>query len=384
MAEDDTGEPTLSRREFLGSGSQAAAFTLLSTETSFPSSQPPEDRVGVAVVGLGNFAQYVLPRLRGARRVRVAALVSGSPDTARRLAGGHGVPENRIYSYESFDRLAEARDVHAVYIALPVGLHAEYAMRALRLGKHVLTEKTMAASVEQGRAMVAAARSAGRVLMVAYRARFDTYNQAAMRMARQRELGEVVAITAHKGFALGSAVGQRGWRTQRSLAGGGTLVDIGIYSVQAARYLAGEEPVEVTAISRSTIGDPRFREVEEDMTWSLRFPGGALASCSASWRYALQNRYRVACTEGWFELEPATSNGNLRLRVGRGNRGEVVEERMLPQVDQIPLMFDHFAECVREGKAPLTPGEEGLRDLEVIAAIYEAAASGRAVRLASG
>ena len=370
----------MKRREFLDTGARLAAVSALGVPRIAAQSTRPDRRFGVAIVGIGSFAQYVLGRIRACRHARVAALVTGSPATGRRLAEAHGVPATRLYSYDTFGRLADADDVHGVYIALPVGLHAEYAERALGMGKHVLMEKTMTATVAEGRAMIAAARAARRTLMVAYRARFDPFNREAIRIARERELGELVSISAHKGVphwrrtrrgTMAHAALARRWRSARRHWH---------LRVQACRYLAGDDPVAVTAIARSTPNDDRFREVEEDIAWTLRFPNGILASCTASWRYALQNRYRAVFTDGWVELEPATSNGNVRLRVGRGNRGDVVEERCLPQVDQIPLMFDHFAESASSGTVPLTPGEEGVRDLEVMASIYEAAHSGRVVR----
>lgn len=390
---------TLSRRRFLAhaahatalagagaatglAGAGAAAAPRLAASTSTSTSDPdpgagPDTRVGIAIVGLGNFAQYVLPRLGACRRARIAAFVSGTPDLARRLAAEHDLAPDRICGYAEFERLADARDVAAVYLALPVGLHAEFAERAFALGLHVLTEKTMAGSVAEGRGMVERARAARRTLMVAYRARFDPYTEAAIRLARERELGAPLAIDAHKGFAIGHAYGKDGWRRSRRLAGGGALVDIGIYSVQAARMLAGAEPVEARAIvSAPTEGGGPRGEVEDHLAWMLRFPDGLVATSTASWRYALQNRVRVMCEGGWFELEPATSNGNLRLRIGHGARGERVETRELPRVDQIPLMFDHFAECCATGATPRTPGEEGLADLETIAKIYESARGG--------
>lgn len=388
---------TVTRREFLASGAMTAtaAFGAVSngrwpdggdprTDTGRP---PSEDGgaqpLGIAVIGLGNFAQYVLPRLARSRRVRVTALVSGDREKARRLAAEHGVDAARVLDYASLERLRDDPGVGAVYVAVPVGLHAEYAIRALRMGKHVLTEKTMAASVTQARKMIEAADAAGRLLMVAYRARHDPFTQEAIRLARSRELGDLVSVTTEKGFPIGDAFGKGRWRLDPALAGGGSLVDIGIYSVQAARYLAGEEPVEVTATAHANRPSATGVTIDDDIAWTLHFPSGVLATGTASWRYALQNRYRAVFTNGWLELEPATSNGNLRMRVGRGPRGEVVEGRLLPQVDQIPLMFDHFAECVTAGRAAVTPGAEGVRDLEVIAALYESARTGRAVRLGS-
>jgi predicted dehydrogenase len=142
--------------------------------------------------------------------------------------------------------------------------------------------------------------------------------------------------------------------------------------------VTGEEPVEIAAMSHTTPGDERFKEVEETINFQLRFPSGALANCTSSYGFAGQNRYRVIATKGWFELEPATSYTGLRMRVRRGN---VLEERTPPQRDHFALEMDHLSECVMDGKQPLTPGEEGLRDLKLMMAIYEAARSGRTVKL---
>ena len=168
------------------------------------------------------------------------------------------------------------------------------------------------------------------------------------------------------------------WRLNKTLAGGGSLMDIGIYSLQATRYITGEEPVEVSAMVYSTPGDVRFKEVEETINFQLRFPSGVLANCTSSYGYSGQNRYRVIATKGWFELEPATSYTGLRMRVRRGNG---LEERDVPQRDHFAAEMDHMSECVMADKPPLTPGEEGWRDLKVMTAIYEAAKTGRTIRI---
>lgn len=194
-------------------------------------------------------------------------------------------------------------------------------------------------------------------------------------MARSRELGTTKVILADHGFNIGDPTQ---WRLKKDLSGGGSLMDIGIYSLQAARYLSGEEPSAVCAVMYNTPGDPRFREVEETINFQLRFPSGVLANCSSSYGYSGQNRYRFVGTEGWVELEPATSYRGLRMRVHRGN---VTEERELPARDHFALEMDHMSECVMENKDPLTPGEEGLRDLKIMMAIYEAARTEKTVKL---
>jgi predicted dehydrogenase len=262
-------------------------------------------------------------------------------------------------------------------------MHAEYAIRAARAGKHVLCEKPMANTVEECRRMIAECRAAGRKLMVAYRVRYEPYNQAAIALARSGELGPIKVIADDHGFPIAGE--PRQWRLTRALGGGGALMDIGVYGVQAARYLTGEEPIEARATMWST-DDPRFREVEETVAYQLTFPSGVVASCTASYGYAHQNRYRVVCADGWFELEPATSYRGLRMFVRRGGTPSVtaaIEERRFAEVDHFVREMEHFAECVTEGKEPLTPGEEGLHDIAVIEKIYEAAETGGPVPISA-
>ena len=371
----------VSRRDFLANaGKGLAAAQAVSALAARASAQqvpePPGRKLGWAIVGLGSLSiNQILPAFAKCEKSRVTAFVSGHPDKARKLAARYGVAEKNIYDYQSYDTLAKNPDVDAVYVVLPNSMHAEYTIRALKAGKHVLCEKPMANTPAECQAMIDAAAAASRKLMVAYRVRYEPYNQEAIRMAREQELGPIKVIEAGIGFNIGDPTQ---WRLKREMAGGGALMDIGIYSLQAARYLTGEEPVELAAMSHSTPGDERFKEVEETINFQLRFPSGALASCSSSYGLAGQNRYRVLTAKGWFELEPATSYSGLRMRVRRGN---AIEERTLPVRDHFAMEMDHLSECVMDGKQPLTPGEEGLRDLTLMMAIYEAARTGRTVKV---
>jgi len=196
-----------------------------------------------------------------------------------------------------------------------------------------------------------------------------------IKMARYQGFGPLKVIVADHGFSIGDPTQ---WRLNRALAGGGSLMDIGIYSLEACRYITGEEPVEVNAMVYSTPGDIRFKEVEETINFQLRFPSGVLANCTSSYGYSGQNRYRVIATKGWFELEPATGYTGLRMRVRRGNG---LEERDVQPRDHFAAEMDHMSECVMNDKTPLTPGEEGWRDLKVMMAIYESARTGKTVRL---
>ena len=371
----------VSRRDFLANaGKGLAAAQAVSALAARASAQqvpePPGRKLGWAIVGLGSLSiNQILPAFAKCEKSRVTAFVSGHPDKARKLAARYGVAEKNIYDYPNYDTLAKNPDVDAVYVVLPNSMHAEYTIRALKAGKHVLCEKPMANTPAECQAMIDAAAAASRKLMVAYRVRYEPYNQEMIRMAREQELGPIKVIEAGIGFNIGDPAQ---WRLKREMAGGGALMDIGIYSLQAARYLTGEEPVELTAMSHSTPGDERFKEVEETINFQLRFPSGALASCSSSYGLAGQNRYRVLTAKGWFELEPATSYSGLRMRVRRGN---VIEERTLPVRDHFAMEMDHLSECAMENKQPLTPGEEGLRDVKLMMAIYEAARTGRTVKV---
>jgi predicted dehydrogenase len=337
---------------------------------------PPGKKIGWAIVGLGSLAIHeILPAFSKCEKSKVVALVSGHRDKAEKLALRYDVDAKNIYNYQNYDSIKNNPEVDIIYIVLPNGMHAEYTVRGFQAGKHVLTEKPMASTPAECQQMIDAGRKADRKLMVAYRCRYEPYNQEAIRISRSRELGPIKVILADHGFNIGDP---SQWRLKKELAGGGSLMDIGIYSLQAARYLSGEEPTEVNAVMYNTPGDPRFKEVEETVNFQLRFPSGVLANCTSSYGYAGQNHYRVVGTEGWLEMDPATSYRDLRMRVHRRN---VTEERELPERDHFALEMDHMAGCVMENKEPLTPGEEGLRDLKIMMAIYEAARLGKTVKL---
>jgi len=338
--------------------------------------EPPGRKLGWAIVGLGSLAiNQILPAFAKCEKSKVVALVSGHPDKANKLALRYGVNPKNIYNYQNYDSIKDNPEVDVIYIVLPNGMHAEYTIRGLQAGKHVLSEKPMANTPAECQAMIDAARKASRKLMVAYRCRYEPFNQEMIRMARSQELGPIKVIVADHGFNIGDPTQ---WRLNKALAGGGSLMDIGIYSLQAARYISGEEPIEVNAMSYTTPGDVRFKEVEEATNFQLRFPSGILANCTSSYGYSGQNRYRAVTTQGWFELEPATSYTGLRMRVHRGN---MTEEPVLPVRDHFVLEMDHMSQCVMQDKTPLTPGEEGLRDLKIMMAIYEAAATGKTVKV---
>ena len=347
--------------------------------------QPPAQRVGFAVVGLGNYAlNQILPSFSQSKSAKLVALVSGNRDKAARIGADYGIETKNLYSYETFDQLRDNPQVQVIYVILPVGLHAEYAIRAAGLGKHVLCEKPMAPTVAECQQMIAAAKAANRQLMIGYRAQYEPFNQEAIRICRSGELGAISQITSDHGRQVDPSIPSDQWRLQKALAGGGALFDIGIYALNATRYLSGEEPTEISAMQWSPPDDPRFREVEANVAWTMRFPSGILASCTTSYNYQETKRFRVFAERGWLDLDPATDYYQHRMTIERPAPPDVApktlrQERQIPEGNQFALMLDHMAEVARTNTPSRTPGEEGLRDVRLMNLIYEAARSGRRI-----
>ncbi len=342
-----------------------------------PEPLPPGRRLGVAVVGLGNLAmEQILPGFGTAKGVRLAALVSGERAKAEAVAAQHGLDPKHIYDYAGFDRLRDDPDVDIVYIVLPNSMHAEYTVRAAQAGKHVLCEKPMATSVAECQQMIDACAKADRKLMIAYRMQYEATQRALITAARGREFGAVRLIEATN-MQNDAANGQ--WRQIRSMSGGGSLPDVGLYCLNAFRYLTGEEPVSVTGLVTQPKDDPRFREVEDACLFTLRFPSGVVGTATSAYSAHESRQLRVLATDAWFGADPAFGYDNLVLQVGRkAGRASSLEQRRFPPANQFATEMDAFAEAIRGDKRPHTPGEEGLADQRVIEAIYRSAANGGA------
>lgn len=331
---------------------------------------------GYAVVGLGYYAtRQIMPNFRNCDHAKLVALVSGTPAKLERYGTEYGIPRTHRYSYADYDRIRDNPDIDAVYVVLPNSMHAEYTIRGAQAGKHVMCEKPMAVSAKECEAMIAACARAGKRLMIGYRSRFEPYNKLAIELARSGHVGPTRMVTAEHGFDAQP----NQWRLDRALSGGGSLMDIGIYSLNAARYLTGEEPVEVSAVESTDRSDPRFRTVEDTINFLLRFPSGIEAVCVSSYSSG-HNRYRVVGPNGWIDMEPATSYEGQHMRIRKDG---AVSSRVLPppRRNQFAAQLDHLAECVAAGTRPLTAGEEGLADMRVMEAIYRSAAERRHVSL---
>jgi predicted dehydrogenase len=372
----------ITRRSFItrvGQGvlaANAAGMLLNDVHAQLRVPEPPGKKLGWAVVGLGSLAiNQILPAFAKCEKSKVVAFVSGHPDKANKLALRYGVNPKNIYNYQNYDTIRDNPEVDVIYIVLPNGMHAEYTIRGHQAGKHVLCEKPMANTPAECQQMIDAARQADRNLMIAYRCRYEPYNQEAIRIARSRQMGPTQMILADTGFPIGNP---NQWRLTKRLGGGGSMMDIGIYALNASRYLTGEEPAEVNAMIYSTPGDPRFKEVEEHVTFQLRFPSGILANCSSSYGYFHQSHFRIMGTEARLIMDPATWYSGLRMYKEHEN---IIETIDLPVVDHFAAEMDHMSDCVMQNKQPLTPGEEGLRDITLIQAVYRAAQTNQTVKL---
>jgi predicted dehydrogenase len=347
-----------------------------------PAPWPDSKRIRFAIVGLGRLTlDRILPSFASSTRCKVTALVSGDRAKALHVAAQYGVRAEHLYDYETYDRLREDDAVDVVYIVLPNSMHAEYTVRAAKAGKHVLCEKPMATSVSDCQQMIDACAQANKKLMIGYRMQYEPYNREVIRLARAGMIGALKSFVSTNGQTQGDA---NQWRLKKAMSGGGPLPDMGIYCLNAARYISGEEPVEIQAIQFTSPNDPRFVEVEEIVSFTMRFPSGFLASCSTSYGFHDSKQYRLCGAEGWIDLDPAYPYSGQTMRVGRkesGSNVEGIERRELASKNQFALEMDHMASCVVENRKPHTPGEEGMQDMKIIASIYDAARSGSVVKL---
>ncbi len=309
----------ISRRSFLASAAAAAAVT--ATRSRFSFAAESDKTIGYALVGIGSLSmKQLLPAFANCKIARPVALVSGHPEKANEQAKMYGIDPKNIYNYDNFDSIKNNPEIDVVYIVLPNSMHCEYTVRAAQAGKHVLCEKPMANTPEECQQMIDACKAANCKLSIGYRLHHEPCTQNAVRLAQSAtDVGHVTQITGESGFVMGDPAQ---WRCNRKLAGGGSLMDIGIYALNHVRNLVGQEPVEVcSAQIYSTPNDPRFKEVEELITYNLKFPSGLLASLVSSYGIRI-NRFRVNGTAGQLEGEPFLSYSGNRLYKVRDNKRE--------------------------------------------------------------
>lgn len=340
----------------------------------------PKDRVGFAIMALGRLSlEQILPAFSQTKKCKVTALISGTPDKLRAVGAQYGIPDGSLYSYDDFDRIAQNEAVQVVYVVLPNSMHKEFVLRTAAAKKHVLCEKPVATNSADAEAMIAACADARVKFMVAYRCRYQPHHLEIIRRAQSSDLGPIKMIEAINAQNQGDP---QQWRLRRALSGGGALPDVGIYCLNAARAVTGEEPIEIEAQIHSTPNDPRFREVEESVMWLMRFPSGAMANLSTSYGIHRASRMAVNLDGGTLILENAFPYRGQQLFEVRAQ--DKLETKTMIQIgpkDHFATEMDHMAECVMKDQMPRTPGEEGLRDMRLTEAIYRSAESRTSVKV---
>ena len=363
----------------------AVSFPRIHAETEQPEKTPGpfearDQRVGYAIVGLGRLAvNQILPAMGGSKYSKPVALVSGDRSKALKLAAQYGIAEKSVYSYADYERLAQNPEVQAIYIVLPNSMHAEYVVRGAKAGKHILCEKPMATSVADCERMIAACDKAGVKLMIAYRSQYEPYDRLLVKMVREGKLGKLKQYLATNSQDQGDP---SQWRLKKALAGGGCMPDVGVYCLNAARFLSNEEPYEVLASVLQPKDDPRFTEVEASCQVIAKFPSGFSAVFNSAYNAHKSQFLRLEGEQCWAELSPAFAYHGIKLRYARYEAPhELAIEPELEEKNQFAAEMDHFSLCVQQNLRPHTPGEEGLQDQRITDAIYESARTGRVVKI---
>lgn len=327
----------------------------------------------VAICGLGSYGTRVAEAMQSSKMAKLVGVISGTPSKVKDWQSKYNIPEKNCYNYENFDQIKDNPDIDAVYIITPNALHHPQTLRVAKAGKHVICEKPMAVNAKDGKEMVDACKKANVKLLIGYRLHFEPKTLEIIRQRNAGEFGKVLFFQGLSGFRIGDP---NQWRLNRQLAGGGAMMDIGIYSINGARYMIGEEPVWVTAQETKTMPD-KFKEgVDETILFQLGFPGGAVASCLSTYSMSNLDRFFLNGEKGFAELLPATGYGPIK---GRTSAGELTQ----PHITHQTVQMDEMAGIILQDKKPVVPvdGEEGLKDMKIIDAIYLAVKTGKKVDL---
>ena len=366
-----------SRRDFLQKITlSAAALPFISKDNyiTLPGNRKYDGPVlKVAIMGLGSYGTRVAEAMGDCKMAKLTGVISGTPSKIKDWQAKYGIPEKNCYNYENFDNVKNNSDIDAIYVITPNGLHKEQVIRVAKAGKHAICEKPMAVNAKEGQEMVEACKKAGVKLLVGYRMHFEAKTLEVIRMRKAGEFGKVLFFQGQSGFIIGDP---SQWRLNKQLAGGGAMMDIGIYSINGARYMIGEDPIWVTAQETKT-NPAKFKEgVDETIQFQFGFPGGAVASCLSTYSLNNLDRFFLDGDKGFAEMQPSTGYGPI---MGRTHKGELTQ----PHVTHQTVQMDEMSAIILQGKQPVVPvdGEEALKDLKIIDAIFAACKSGKKIDL---
>ncbi len=361
-----------SRRHFLG---MATVITAIAGYGKTTFANEPTKKLGVALVGLGYYSRDLLaPALQLTKHCELRGIVTGSPEKIPVWQKKYGIKDANVYNYENLHTIKNNDDIDIVYIVLPTSLHKQYSIIAANAGKHVWCEKPMAMTVEECQAIIDACNKNKVQLTISYRLQHEPNTRTVMSYAKSKPYGTIKKVIAQAGYA-GGAPDPDNWRLKRAM-GGGAAYDMGVYPLNAARYVTGEEPIAVTA--RHEILRPEiFKEVDESTYFDLEFASGAKAQCATSVGKNM-NLLRADCENGWYMLEPFQSYSGVK---GITSDGVKLNQTI---ANQQATQMDNDALAVINKTPVLVPGEEGLKDIRVVQAILESAANdGKRIELAS-
>ncbi|QNL52163.1 Gfo/Idh/MocA family oxidoreductase [Olivibacter sp. SDN3] len=327
----------------------------------------------VAIMGLGGYGTRVAEAMQDCKKAKLVGVISGTPAKIEAWQAKYNIPEGNCYNYENFDNIKDNPEIDAVYVITPNALHHDQVIRVAKAGKHVICEKPMALNAEEGAEMVDACAQANVKLLVGYRMHFEPKTLEVINMRKNGDFGKILFFQGQCGFRVGDP---NQWRLDKELAGGGSLMDIGIYAINGARYMVGEEPVWVTAQETKT-DTVKFKEgVDETIQFQLGFPSGAVASCLSTYNMNYLDRFFLNGEEGFAEMQPSTGYGPIE---GRSHKGELTQ----PHITHQTLQMEEMAGIILSENKPIVPvdGEEGLKDLKIIDAIYKACETGEKLNL---
>lgn len=331
--------------------------------------QKRKGKLGIALVGLGKYSEEQLaPALQETEHCYLAGIVTGSPEKADEWQKKQHIPGQNIYSYQSFDSIKDNPEIDIIYVVLPNALHAEYVVRAAKAGKHVICEKPMAVTVEDCDMMINACREAGRMLSIGYRLHFEPHNLEMMRVGQEKIYGDITSLKAEHGMAEVD-----GWRLDKALAGGGPLMDLGVYCIQGCNYTTGLQPIAVKAQQPQKTKPEKFKTVEETLYWQMEFPGGIIAECKTSYSIEM-DLLRAEMQNGWAELSPAYEYSGIKGKTSKG-------KMKFPGINQQARQMDDFAQAIKSNRPTPVPGEMGRQDVKILQAIYQAMESGQRVEI---
>ncbi|QEC77017.1 Gfo/Idh/MocA family protein [Mucilaginibacter ginsenosidivorax] len=327
----------------------------------------------VAIMGLGSYGTRVAEAMQTCTKAKLVGVISGTPSKVKEWQSKYKIPEKNCYNYENFDNIKSNPDIDAVYVITPNGLHHDQVIRVAKAGKHAICEKPMAVNAREGQEMVDACKKANVKLLVGYRMHFEPKTLEVIRMRKAGEFGKILFFQGLCGFTIGDPTQ---WRLNKQLSGGGSIMDIGIYAINGSRYMTGEDPVWVTAQETKT-DNVKFKEgVDETIQFQLGFPSGAVASCLSTYTMNNLDRFFLNGEKGFAELLPSTGYGPI---MGHTHKGELTQPVTVHQTVQM----DQMAGIIFQNKQPVVPidGEEAVKDLKIIDAIYLAAKTGTKVSI---